>query len=161
MAAAFAHVTPLRNAVVLMTAIGSVSSTTSGCPLNDRYVCSRRMARTSASRKSQRATIVYDFVPYFVRRMLGWRIGPRGVLLSRANPNGTITVVHKLRDACSGETVDRRIAQLRMDTDGYQLFWKKGNGRWTAYYDDRGDVFVGSLSECVAEISRDPFNCYW
>jgi len=119
------------------------------------------MARTSASRKSQRATIVYDFVPYFVRRMLGWRIGPRGVLLSRANPNGTITVVHKLRDACSGETVDRRIAQLRMDTDGYQLFWKKGNGRWTAYYDDRGDVFVGSLSECVAEISRDPFNCYW
>ena len=119
------------------------------------------MARTSASRKSQRATVVYDFVPYFVRRILGWRIGPRGVLLARANPNGIITVVHKVRDGCSGECVDRRIAQLRPDASSYQLYWKKGNGRWTAYYDDRGDVFVGSLADCLSEISRDPFSCYW
>jgi hypothetical protein len=119
------------------------------------------MARTSASRKSQRASLVYDFVPYFVRRALGWRIGPRGVLLARSNPNGVITVVHKLRDGCNGETVDRRIAQLRPETAGYQLYWKKGNGRWTAYYDDHGDVFIGSLADCLSEISRDPFSCYW
>jgi hypothetical protein len=119
------------------------------------------MARTSASRKSQRAATIYDFVPFFVRRSLGWRIGPRGVLLSRANASGVITVVHRLRDACSSETLDRRIAQLRPETGAYQLFWKKGNGRWTAYYDERGEVFVGSLAECLSEISRDPFSCYW
>ena len=119
------------------------------------------MARTSVSRKSQRVATVYEFLPFFVRSVLSWRIGPRGVLLSRANANGVITVVHRLRDACSGETLDRRIAQLRPDKAAYQLFWKKGNGRWTAYYDERGEVFVGSLSECVGEISRDPFSCYW
>lgn len=120
------------------------------------------MARTSASRKSQRVATVFDFVPFIVRRTLGWRIGPRGVLLARTSPSGVVTVVHRLRDACSKETLDRRIAQLRPDeAAAYQLFWKKGNGRWTAYYDERGDVFLGSLSECLDEISRDPFNCYW
>jgi len=119
------------------------------------------MARTSASRKSQRAATVFDFVPFLVRRVLGWRIGPRGVLLARTSPSRVVTVVHRLRDACSGETLDRRIAQLRPETGIYQLFWKKGNGRWTAYYDERGEVFVGSLAECLSEISRDPFNCYW
>ena len=119
------------------------------------------MARTSASRKSQRSAFIYDFVPFFVRRILGWRIGPRGILLSRTSAAGIVTVIHRLRDACTGETVDRRIAQLRPDDRAFHLFWKKGNGRWTAYYDERGDVFVGSLAECVREISRDPFNCYW
>jgi hypothetical protein len=41
------------------------------------------------------------------------------------------------------------------------LYWKKGNGRWTAYYDQRGDRFIGALAESLAEISRDPFGCYW
>jgi hypothetical protein len=119
------------------------------------------MARTSASRKSQRTFVVFDFVPFLVRRVLAWRIGPRGVLLSRTSPNGVLTVVHRLRDGCSGEIMERRIAQLRPETDSYQLYWKKGNGRWTAYYDDRGDAFVGSLADCLREISRDPFSCYW
>ncbi len=119
------------------------------------------MARTSASRKPQRAASVHDFVPFFVRRVLGWRIGPRGVLLARTNSNGVVTIVHRLRDGCSGETVDRRIAQMRPDNWTYRLFWKKGSGRWTAYYDGHGDPFAGSLAECLGEISRDPFNCYW
>lgn len=119
------------------------------------------MARTSASRKSQRTFTVFDFVPFLVRRVLAWRIGPRGVLLSRTSPNGVLTVVHRLRDGCTGEIMERRIAQLRPETDSYQLYWKKGNGRWTAYYDDRGDAFVGSLADCLREISRDPFSCYW
>jgi hypothetical protein len=119
------------------------------------------MARTSASRKSQRTFTVFDFVPFLVRRVLAWRIGPRGVLLSRTSPNGVLTVVHRLRDGCSGEIMERRIAQLRPESDSYQLYWKKGNGRWTAYYDDRGDAFVGSLADCLREISRDPFSCYW
>ena len=119
------------------------------------------MARSSASRKSHATATVYDIVPFLVRRNLGWRIGPRGVLISRTNAGGVITVIHRHRDACSSETVDRRIAQLRPGVGAYQLFWKKGNGRWTAYYDDRGEVFVGSLSDCLGEISKDPFSCYW
>jgi hypothetical protein len=119
------------------------------------------MARTSASRKSQRTFTVFDFVPFLVRRVLAWRIGPRGVLLSRTSPSGVLTVVHRLRDGCSGEIMERRIAQLRPESDSYQLYWKKGNGRWTAYYDDRGEAFVGSLADCLREISRDPFSCYW
>ena len=73
------------------------------------------MARTSVSRKSQRETTVFEFVPFLVRRVLGWRVGPRGVLLSRTSPNGVLTVVHRLRDGCTGEIVERRIAQLRPD----------------------------------------------
>ncbi len=127
------------------------------CPL---YV-EIRMARTSASQKSQRAAAVHDFVPFLVRRVLGWRIGPRGVLLARTNGSGVITVVHRQRDGCTGDTIDRRIAQLRPDGWAYSLYWKKGNGRWTAYYDGHGEPFTGSLAECLSEISRDPFNCYW
>lgn len=119
------------------------------------------MARTSVSRRAQRTATVFDFLPFLVRRVLGWRIGPRGMLLSRTSPNGALTIVHRLRDGCSGEIVERRIAQLRPDRCDYQLFWKKGNGRWTAYYDERGDTFVGSLADCLREISRDPFSCYW
>ncbi|MFQ5477136.1 MAG: DUF3024 domain-containing protein [Candidatus Binatia bacterium] len=81
--------------------------------------------------------------------------------MARSSSAGVITVVHRYRDACSGEIVDHRIAQLRPDKDNYKLFWKKGNGRWSAYYDDRGEQVVGSLANCVSEISRDPFGCYW
>ncbi len=83
------------------------------------------------------------------------------MLLARSSSVGVITIVHRVRDAASNDVVDHRIAQLRPDDDLYQLFWKKGNGRWTAYYDDRGERVVGSLAECLEEISRDPFGCYW
>ncbi len=120
------------------------------------------MARTSASRKQQRIAVVYDFLPFLVRRVLGWRIGPRGHLFARSSAASILTVVHRIRDACSGDTVERRIAQLRPGRAiSYQLFWKKGNGRWTAYYDKHGDLVIGSLALCLEEISRDPFGCFW
>ncbi len=100
-------------------------------------------------------------MPFLVRRQLGRRIGSRGVLLARTSSVGLITVVHRVRDGASGEVVDQRIAQLRPEGAKYQLFWKKGNGRWTAYYDERGEKFLGALAECLEEISRDPFGCYW
>ena len=105
--------------------------------------------------------VVHDFVSFFVRHVLGWRVGPRGILSARSTSNGSITVLHRARDGCSGNTVERRIAQLRWQEGAYQLFWKKGNGRWTAYYDKHGDLTLGSLAECLEEISRDPFGCYW
>lgn len=83
------------------------------------------------------------------------------MLLARASSVGVITVIHRVRDAVSSEIVDHRIAQLRPESGLYQLFWKKGNGRWTAYYDERGERVVGPLAECLDEIARDPFGCYW
>lgn len=120
-----------------------------------------RMARSSASKKPQRSAVLYDFVPFLVRRVLGWRVGPRGVLLAQENRNGAITIVHRVRDACTSDVVEHRIAQLRPGKGSYQLYWKKGNGRWAAYYDERGDRFLGCLAESLSEISRDPFGCYW
>jgi hypothetical protein len=120
------------------------------------------MARSSLSTRTHRGATVYNFVPFLVRAQLGWRIGARGVLLARTSSLGVITVVHRRREAGAGaDVVDHRIAQLRPDARRYQLYWKKGNGRWTAYYDERGERFVGSLAECLEEISRDPFGCYW
>ena len=120
------------------------------------------MPRSSPSRKLQRGATLYDFVPFLVRRHLGARVGSRGVLLSRSSSLGVVTVVHRTRDAASSEVVDNRISQLRPEGEGaYQLYWKKGNGRWTTYYDERGERFVGSLADCLEEISRDPFGCYW
>jgi hypothetical protein len=119
------------------------------------------MPRTSPSRKPQQGATLYSFVPFMVRRRLGWRIGSRGILLARASSLGVQTIVHRRRDAVGGDVVDHRIAQLRPDGSAYQLYWKKGNGRWTAYYDERGERFIGALAECLEEISRDPFGCYW
>ena len=120
------------------------------------------MVRSSARKKTQRVAAVHEFMAPFVRRVLGWRVGPRGILTARSSAAGVITVVHRFRDGCNGDIVDHRIAQLRPEKEsGYKLFWKKGNGRWAAYYDDRGDAVEGSLADCVGEISRDPFGCYW
>jgi hypothetical protein len=69
--------------------------------------------------------------------------------------------VHQHRQSCGAEVVESRIAQLRAVCGGYQLFWKKGNGRWTAYSGQGAEPFVGSIDECLVEIARDPFGCYW
>lgn len=119
------------------------------------------MARASLSTKSQTGAEVFDFVPYLVRHRLGWRIGSRGILLARKSGEGVLTVVHRVQESSSGDAIDRRIAQLRPEGVDFQLFWKRGNGRWTAYYDERGERVIESLAGCIDEISRDPFGCYW
>ncbi len=119
------------------------------------------MARSSASRKSQQSAAVFDFVPFLVRRRLDWRVGNRGAVLARSAPDGIITVVHRTSAVAAVDVVEHRIAQLRPEAGGFQLFWKKGNGRWTAYCDRSGKGVIGSLAACIAEISRDPFGCYW
>jgi len=119
------------------------------------------MPRTSVSKRSQGSATVHDILPFLVRRSLGWRVGPRGVLLANTTSAGVVTIIHRVRDGCTRDVVEHRIAQLRPENGAYQLYWKKGNGRWTAYYDERGDRFVGSLADGLAEISRDPFGCYW
>ncbi|HYC56458.1 MAG TPA: hypothetical protein VEL28_16120 [Candidatus Binatia bacterium] len=119
------------------------------------------MAQSSASEKTQQGATVFEFLPFLVRRQLAWRVGSRGEVLARETAEGVITVVRRVRESCGCDVVDHRIAQLRPEGGRYCLFWKKGNGRWTAYCDSRGGCFLGSISECLSEISRDPFGCYW
>lgn len=78
-----------------------------------------------------------------------------------SSAGGIFTLVHQHRVLCAGEIIEDRIAQLRCVDGGYQLFWKKGNGRWTAYCGQGCDPFVGSIDDCLSEIARDPFGCYW
>jgi len=119
------------------------------------------MARSSASRKSQQSAAVFDFVQFFVRRRLDWRVGTRGAVLARNTPGGVITVVHRSSVATAVDVVEHNIAQLRPEAGAFRLFWKQANGRWTAYCDRSGKCVIGSLAACLAEISRDPFGCYW
>ncbi|MFN2425190.1 MAG: DUF3024 domain-containing protein [Candidatus Binatia bacterium] len=122
------------------------------------------MPLTSASPRTSRLATVFDFLPALARRHLASRVGPRGGVHVFESAVGVFTLVHQRREGCGSDLVESRIAQLRAvcaDGDGYQLFWKKGNGRWTVYSAPGCEPFVGSIDECLAEISRDPFGCYW
>lgn len=122
------------------------------------------MPLTSASPLASRLAAVFDFLPALARRHLASRIGSRGTVHVFASAVGVLTLVHQRREGCGAELVESRIAQLRAVCEserGYQLFWKKGNGRWTVYSAPGCEPFVGSIDECLAEIARDPFGCYW
>jgi hypothetical protein len=120
------------------------------------------MPLSSASPLASRLATVFDFLPALARRHLSSRVGPRGSVQIFATAGGVFTLVHQRREGCGAELVESRIAQLRAQcSGGYQLFWKKGNGRWTVYSAPGCEPFVGSIDECLAEIARDPFGCYW
>jgi hypothetical protein len=119
------------------------------------------MPRTSASPLASGLAVVFDFLPALARHHLATRVGLRGSIRIFTSGEGKLTLVHQHRVSCGAELVEDRIAQLRPVAGGYQLFWKKGNGRWTAYCGRDCDPFVGSLDVCFTEIARDPFGCYW
>lgn len=119
------------------------------------------MPLTSASSALSRVATVFDFLPALARRHLASRVGPRGGVHVFASAEGVFTIVHQYREGCVSELCESRIAQLRATVGGYQLYWKKGNGRWTAYSAPGAEPFVGSIDDCFAEIARDPFGCYW
>ena len=120
------------------------------------------MPLTSASSLTSRLATVFEFLPALARRHLASRVGSRGAVHIFASAAGVFTLVHQRREHGGAEVVESRIAQLRAQcSGGYQLFWKKGNGRWTAYSAPGCEPFVGSIDDCLAEIARDPFGCYW
>lgn len=120
------------------------------------------MPLSSASPRTSRLATVFDFLPALARRHLACRVGSRGHVHVFASDDGVFTLTHQHRSASGGELVIDRIAQLRVvGEDSYQLFWKKGNGRWTAYCGEGTAHFIGSIDDCLCEISRDPFGCYW
>lgn len=137
------------------------------------------MPLNSASRLASRLATVFDFLPALARRHLSVRVGLRGTISVVSGAKGVFTLVHQHRVSCGRELAEDRIAQLRESevAGSYQLFWKKGNGRWTAYTapntaelagsTNRQFVgpnerqFVGSIDECLTEIARDPSGCFW
>lgn len=119
------------------------------------------MPQSTASPLSSRQAAVFDFLPALARRAFASRLGTRGVVQVFGSNDGVYTLVHQRRVALATEVVEERFAQLRSVAGGYQLFFKKGNGRWTAYCGRSGDTFAGSIDECFAEVARDPFGCFW
>jgi hypothetical protein len=132
------------------------------CPSRIPWLGFAAMPLTSASSALSRVATVFDFLPALARRHLASRIGARGGVHVFASAAGVFTLVHQYREGCASELCESRFAQLRVTgSGGYQLYWKKGNGRWTAYSAPGAEPFVGSIDECLAEIARDPFGCYW
>lgn len=121
------------------------------------------MSQSSASPLSSRQAAVFEFLPALARRVFASRVGARGAVQVFSTPEGIHTLVHQHRVKCAVEMAEERFAQLRVvgGGDRYQLFFKKGNGRWTAYCGRRSDIFAGSIDECFAEVARDPFGCFW
>ena len=147
-----------------MRSIAQPCGAQKACPQNRPWLRSTIMPLTSASPLASRLATVFDFLPALARRHLAARVGSRGTIQVFAAPSGVFTLVHRHRQACGEETPGDRIAQLRATPgrcDVYQLFWKKGNGRWTAYCAEGCKPFIGSIDECLCEIARDPFGCYW
>lgn len=121
------------------------------------------MPQSSASPLSSRQAAVFDFLPALARRHFASRVGNRGAVQVFSGPSGVFTLVHQRRVFCAAELVEDRFAQLRQlaGGEGYQLFFKKGNGRWTSYCGRSGESFTGSIDECFVEVARDPFGCFW
>lgn len=119
------------------------------------------MPQPSASPLSSRQAAVFDFLPALARRSFASRVGTRGAVQVFSGPDGVHTLVYQRRVACGAEIVEERFAQLRAVAGGYRLYFKKGNGRWTAYCGRSGESFAGSIDECFAEVARDPFGCFW
>lgn len=120
------------------------------------------MPQFSASPLSSRQATVFEFLPALARRVFASRVGTRSTVQVFSSPEGIHTLVHQRRVSCGAELVEDRFAQLRtLPGSGFQLFFKKGNGRWTAYCGLSGESFTGSIDECFAEVARDPFGCFW
>lgn len=118
------------------------------------------MPQISASRRHGSRAAVFDFLPALARRTLASRIGKRSeIRLEGARGVFTLALVRTGHGAA--ESRECRIAQMRPEQDHYRLYWKRCTGRWTAYVGADGEFFGGSLRECLDEISRDPYGCFW
>ncbi len=122
------------------------------------------MAMNPASRAASTQAPVFEFLPALARRRFGVRLAARTTLDVLHEADGLFTFVLRRSEGPEGEVLEDRFAQMRtLDAraNGYRLYWKKGNGRWTAYCGCNDDGFSGTIDECLAEIARDPFGCFW
>ncbi|HVN87124.1 MAG TPA: DUF3024 domain-containing protein [Candidatus Binatia bacterium] len=103
-----------------------------------------------------------DFTEAYVRRMLEPRLQGHGKIEVKKSRQWGFTIVHRYTSEWNGRAVAMPIAQLRPAGQRMQLYWKRANGRWTAYETNgHGKPFVDSLDCCLKEIDTDRWGCFW
>lgn len=95
-----------------------------------------------------------------IRAALAARLGGHGRIDVRRRNNASLTISHCLVADGSGCAMRQPVAQLRVATDGIHLYRRRRNGRWVPYARSDAD-FVGTLHQCLVEISVDPDGCFW
>jgi hypothetical protein len=110
---------------------------------------------------TRRERTMTDFTHVYVQRALEPRLCGHGSLSVERTSHGNFTIVHRYRTHTDGREVKMAVAQLRPAGRALQLFWKRANGRWMPYTDEREQPFVGSLGRCTREIVTDPWGCFW
>lgn len=95
-----------------------------------------------------------------IRRVLQARVGRGEVHVVRTAEG--YTIYHHYRSAANAKKLQMPIAQLRSaENDTFELFWRRGSGRWWTYHDIEERPFVAAFERCMDEISKDPWGCFW
>ena len=95
-----------------------------------------------------------------IRRMLQSSVD-RGEVHVTLTDEG-FTIYHYSRSASTGRQNEMPIAQLRpFEGNSFQVYWRRGSGRWWQYHDSEERPFAASFERCIDEISKDPWGCFW
>jgi hypothetical protein len=105
--------------------------------------------------------VMGDFTAAYVRRALEPRLQGHGTIEVKKSGQWGVTIVHRYVSEWNGREVSMPIAQLRPNGKMTQLYWKRANGRWTAYESNAHGPFVDSLDGCLKEIDIDRWGCFW
>lgn len=101
-----------------------------------------------------------DLTQAYAQRALGPRVRGGRIVVEKTAP-GNVTIFYAHRNQWRGDDVKTPVAQLRARGQKLQLYWQRGSGRWVVYQDDARRPFFGSLQDCLREIHRDPWGCFW
>lgn len=102
-----------------------------------------------------------DFTEAYIRRALEPRLRGHGrIAVRRSGPWG-FTIIHRYTSEWNGRDVALPVAQLRAKGKNLLLYWKRANGRWTAYENGEAVPFTGTLDACLKEIENDRWGCFW
>lgn len=97
---------------------------------------------------------IVDFEVAKIARVLAKRKGDGEVVVTRRGRAITVAVTRPPSGRLA--SVRSLIAQLRQERDGaFTLFWQRATGGWEEY------GLAGTLDECLAEVRRDPYGCFW
>jgi hypothetical protein len=72
------------------------------------------------------------------------------------------TIYHHYRSAHNAKKLEMPVAQLRSTDNGaFEVYWRRGSGRWWLYHDGEERPFVAPFDRCMDEIMKDPWGCFW
>jgi len=95
-----------------------------------------------------------------IRRVLQTRV-TRGEVHVIRTAEG-YTIYHHYRSSASAKLLEMPVAQLRAASPNkFEVFWRRGSGRWWTYHDAEERPFIASFERCMDEITKDPWGCFW